>query len=63
MFLIKFLAEDRARHRGGGGYLCSEMARGPAKAGCKIVVMDLRGHKAEDVARDIRDILAVRRLV
>jgi NAD(P)-dependent dehydrogenase (short-subunit alcohol dehydrogenase family) len=44
---------------GGGGYLCGEMARGLAKAGCKIAVMDLRGHKAEDVARDIRDSIGV----
>ena len=40
---------------GGGGYLCGEMARGLAKAGCKIAVVDLRGQKAEDVARNIRD--------
>lgn len=44
---------------GGGGYLCGEMARGLAKAGCKIAVMDLRGYKAEDVARDIRDSIGV----
>lgn len=44
---------------GGGGYLCGEMARGLAKAGCKIAVMDLRGHKAEDVARDIKDSIGV----
>ena len=44
---------------GGGGYLCGEMARGLAKAGCKIVVMDIRGHKAEDVAREIRDSIGV----
>ena len=44
---------------GGGGYLCGEMARGLAKAGCKIAVMDLRGHKAEDVARDIRNSISV----
>ena len=44
---------------GGGGYLCGEMARGLAKAGCKIAVMDLRGHKAEDVARDIRDSIGI----
>lgn len=44
---------------GGGGYLCGEMARGLAKAGCKIAVMDLRGQKAEDVARDIRDSIGV----
>lgn len=44
---------------GGGGYLCGEMARGLAKAGCKIAVMDLRGYKAEDVARDIRNSIGV----
>ena len=44
---------------GGGGYLCGEMARGMAKAGCKIAVMDLRGYKAEDVARDIRNSIGV----
>ena len=44
---------------GGGGYLCGEIARGLAKAGCKIAVMDLRGRKAEDVARDIRDSIGV----
>ena len=44
---------------GGGGYLCGEMARGLAKADCKIAVMDLRGHKAEVVARDIRDSIGV----
>lgn len=40
---------------GGGGYLCGEMARGLAKAGCKIVVMDLREEKAEVVAEEIRN--------
>ena len=40
---------------GGGGYLCGEMARGLAKAGCKIAVMDLRGQKAKDVAKNVRD--------
>ena len=44
---------------GGGGYLCGEMARGLAKAGCKIAVMDLRGHKAKNVAVDIRDRIGV----
>ena len=45
---------------GGGGYLCGEMARGLAKAGCKIVVMDLRGYKAEAVAKDITDSIGVK---
>ncbi len=40
---------------GGGGYLCGEMARGLAKAGCKIVIMDLRLEKAETVAEEIRN--------
>lgn len=40
---------------GGGGYLCGEMARGLARAGCKIAVMDIRKAKAEDVAGQIRD--------
>ena len=40
---------------GGGGYLCGEMARGLAKAGCRVVVMDLRVRKAEAVAEKIRN--------
>lgn len=39
---------------GGGGYLCGEMARGLAKAGCKVVVLDLRPEKAEAVAGEIK---------
>ena len=39
--------------------MCGEMARGLAKAGCKIAVMDIRGHKAEDVAIGIRDSIGV----
>lgn len=45
---------------GGGGHLCGEMARGLAKAGCHVAVMDLRGHKAESVAKDIRDTIGAR---
>ena len=40
---------------GGGCYLCGEMARGLAKAGCKVVVMDLREEKAQAVAEQIRN--------
>ena len=40
---------------GGGGHLCGAMARGLAQAGCSIAVMDIRGAKAEDVARQIVD--------
>lgn len=39
---------------GGGGHLCGEMARGLAKAGCKIAVMDLRLQKAQAVADEIK---------
>lgn len=41
---------------GGGGMLCGEMARGFAKAGCKVAVMDLRLQKAEAVASEITDL-------
>ena len=40
---------------GGGGHLCGAMARGLARAGCSIAVMDIRRAKAEDVAREIVD--------
>lgn len=38
---------------GGGGYLCGEMARGLAQAGCKLAVMDIRSEKADTVAQEI----------
>lgn len=38
---------------GGGGYLCSAMARGLAQAGCSIAVLDLRVEKVEAVCKDI----------
>ena len=38
---------------GGGGYLCSAMARGLASAGCAVAVLDLRLEKAEAVCNDI----------
>ena len=38
---------------GGGGYLCGEMARGLAQAGCKLAVMDIRLQKADTVAQEI----------
>ena len=41
---------------GAGGYLCSEMAIGLAKAGAKIAVLDLRIKKAQAVAQDIIDL-------
>lgn len=39
---------------GGGGHLCSEMARAFARAGCAVAVLDLRIEKAEGVADAIR---------
>lgn len=39
---------------GGGGYLCSEMARGFARAGCAVAVADLRLEKARTVEEDLR---------
>ncbi|MBN2583290.1 MAG: glucose 1-dehydrogenase [Planctomycetes bacterium] len=38
---------------GGGGFLCGEMARGYARAGIKVVVLDLRLEKAEAVRDEI----------
>lgn len=40
---------------GAGGHLCGEMARAFGKAGCKVVVTDLRLEKAEAVATEIAD--------
>lgn len=39
---------------GGGGLLCGEMARGLARAGARVVVLDVRGEKAESVVAEIR---------
>lgn len=39
---------------GGGGLLCSAMAHGFAKAGCKVAVLDLRLEKAQVVVDEIR---------
>ena len=40
---------------GGGGILCSEMARALAGAGAKVAILDLRGENAERVAASIRE--------
>lgn len=39
---------------GGGGHLCSEMARGFAHAGCAVAVLDLRLEKAKAVEDELR---------
>src|SRR5688572_16843609 len=38
---------------GAGGHLCSELARGFARAGCAVAVMDLRPEKAQAVEREL----------
>lgn len=40
---------------GGGGHLCGEIAKGLARAGCRVAVMDLRIHKAESVCSQIKE--------
>lgn len=40
---------------GAGGHLCGEMARNYARAGCNVVVTDLRVEKAEAVAAEITE--------
>lgn len=39
---------------GAGGHLCSEMARGFARAGCAVAVLDLRVDKAKAVEAELR---------
>lgn len=39
---------------GGGGHLCGEMARGFARSGCKVVVLDVRPEKAEAIVEELR---------
>ena len=40
---------------GAGGYLCSEMARGFARVGCSVAIMDLRLEKAQSIEAELRD--------
>lgn len=40
---------------GAGGHLCSEMARSFARAGCKVVIIDLRIVKAQKVEKEINE--------
>ena len=40
---------------GAGGHLCSEMARSFARAGCKVVIIDLRIEKARKVEKEINE--------
>ena len=38
---------------GGGGFLCGEMARAFGRSGCKVIVLDIRLDKAQEVAEEI----------
>jgi NAD(P)-dependent dehydrogenase (short-subunit alcohol dehydrogenase family) len=38
---------------GGGGYLCRMMSVGLSKAGCKLVILDLKYEKAKKVSKEI----------
>lgn len=50
-----FNLEDKvAVITGGGGYLCSEMARGFARSGCAVAILDLRLEKALSVETELR---------
>lgn len=40
---------------GGGGHLCSAMARGFARAGCVVAIADLRLEKAQAVEQELRE--------
>jgi NAD(P)-dependent dehydrogenase (short-subunit alcohol dehydrogenase family) len=39
---------------GAGGHICSEMAKGLARVGCAVAILDIRLEKAEAVEEDIR---------
>ena len=56
MYLDKLfnLKDKVAAVIGAGGHLCSEMAKSFARAGCKVVIIDLRLHKAQQVEKEIK---------
>ena len=39
---------------GGGGHLCSEMARSFAKVGCKVAILDSRPEKAAAIEEELK---------
>jgi NAD(P)-dependent dehydrogenase (short-subunit alcohol dehydrogenase family) len=47
---------------GGGGHICSALAKGFASAGADVAIVDLRVEKAESVARSIKDEFGVKTL-
>ena len=50
------LEEKKAVVIGGGGHLCSEMARGLARAGCSVAVLDMRVEKAQAVELELKSL-------
>ncbi len=40
---------------GAGGYLCGEMARGFARVGCAVAIMDMRLEKAQSIESELRN--------
>ena len=50
------LEEKKAAVIGGGGHLCSEMARGLARAGSSVAVLDMRIEKAQAVELELRSL-------
>jgi NAD(P)-dependent dehydrogenase (short-subunit alcohol dehydrogenase family) len=47
------LQDKVAAITGAGGHLCGEMAKGLARAGCKVTILDLRLEKAQKIAEEI----------
>ena len=41
---------------GAGGYLCGEMSKALAQAGCNVVVLDLRLEKAKSIETEIKEL-------
>ena len=57
MYLEKFfnLKDKVAAVTGAGGHLCGEMVKAFARAGCKVVILDLRIEKAKKIEQEIND--------
>ena len=39
---------------GAGGHLCSEMAKGLARVGCAVAILDIRLEKAQTIENELR---------
>lgn len=49
------LKDKIAAITGGGGHLCGEMAKTLARAGCKVVILDIRLEKSKKIEKEIND--------